>query len=76
MAAQAPASPSAKKPSRRPELRINILRPPSEEFPTGLAVVNGKRVGVGNSVEGAEVIKIQEDGVVFEYTDDLFLVTF
>lgn len=68
--------PPAKAPARRPDLRINILRPPSEQFPTGLAVVNGKRVGVGNRVDGAEVIKIQEDGVVFECGDDLFLVKF
>jgi len=68
--------PSAKKPARRPNLRINILRPPSEQFPTGLAVVNGKKVGVGDSVDGAKVIKIQEDGVVFECGDDLFLVKF
>ncbi len=68
--------PPAKRPARRPDLRINILRPPSEQFPTGLAVVNGKKVGVGDSVNGAKVIKIQEDGVVFEYGDDLFPVKF
>jgi hypothetical protein len=80
IAAQALATPSegppAKKPAVRPDLRINILRPPSEQFPTGLAVVNGKKVGVGDRVGGAKIIKIQEDGVVFEYGDDLFPVKF
>lgn len=68
--------PPAKRPAQRPELRINILRPPSELFATGLAVVNGKKVAVGDHVDGAEVIKIQEDGILFEYGDDLFLVKF
>jgi len=68
--------PPAKTPARRPELRINILRPPSELFATGLAVVNGKKVAVGDHVDGAEVIKIQEDGILFDYGDDLFLVKF
>lgn len=67
---------TAQRPARRPALRINILRPPSEQFPKGLAVVNGKKVGVGDRVGGAEVIKIQEDGIVFDSGDDLFLVKF
>jgi len=60
----------------RPTLKINILRPASEQFPTPLAVVNGKKVGIGDYVDGARVIKIQRDGIVFEYGDDLFLVKF
>ena len=65
-----------KRPAQRPELKINILRPPSEQFPTPQAVVNGKKVGVGGYIDGAKVIKIQDGGIVFEYGDDLFLVKF
>lgn len=79
-AESAPSTPSeqstTERPARRPALRINILRPPSAEFPRGLAVVNGQKVAVGDRVGGAEVIKIQEDGIVFDYGDDLFLVKF
>jgi hypothetical protein len=68
----APAQP----PPERPKLKINILRPASDQFATALAVVNGKKVAIGDYVDGAKVIKIQSDGIVFEYGDDLFLVKF
>jgi len=61
---------------KRPALKINILRPPSEEFPEPLAVVNGKKAGIGDEIDGAKVIEIRSDGIVFEYGDDLFLVEF
>ncbi len=68
----APAQP----PQQRPTLKINILRPASDQFPTALAVVNGKKVGIGDYIDRAQVIKIQSDGIVFEYADELFLVKF
>jgi len=73
---QASAVATVKPAPQRPKLKINILRPSSEEFPTPLAVVNRKKVGVGDYVDGAQVIEIQNDGIVFEYGDDLFLVKF
>jgi hypothetical protein len=71
-----PAIASPKEPAQRPVLKINILRAPSEEFPDPLAVVNKKKVRVGDSVDGAKVIKIQGDGIVFEFGNEIFLVQF
>jgi|GEM_PF-4331791 len=73
---RAPTDAPAQPPPERPTLKINILRPASDQFTTALAVVNGKKVGIGDYVDGAKVIKIQSDGIVFEYGDDLFLVRF
>jgi hypothetical protein len=60
----------------KPALKINILRASSEQFPEPVAVVNMHRVTVGDYVDGAKVIKIDNDGIVFEYGDELFLVPF
>lgn len=73
---RAPADAPAQPPPDRPTLKINILRPASDQFATALAVVNGKKVGIGDYVDGAKVINIQSDGIVFEYGDGLFLVKF
>jgi hypothetical protein len=76
-----PASPEASADSvasvaQKPALKINILRPPSEQFPEALAVVNGRRVAVGESVDGAEILEIRRDGILFEYAGESFFVQF
>ncbi len=62
--------------AQKPALKINILRPPSEQFPEALAVVNSQQVAVGQSVDGAEVIEIRSDGILFEYAGESFFVQF
>lgn len=62
--------------AQEPTLKINILRPASEQFPDALAVVNRQRVAVGQSVDGAEVLEIRSDGILFEYAGESFFVQF
>lgn len=71
-----PAPLTPKAPAPRPALKINILRAASEEFPEPLAVVNGKKAAVGDNVDGAKVLEIRNDGILFEYAGESFLVPF
>jgi len=76
-----PANPEASSvaapaPAQRPSLKINVLRPSSEQFPDALAVVNRRKVAVGDSVDGAKVLEIRADGILFEYAGESFFVRF
>lgn len=71
--ASAAAAPA---PAQRPALKINVLRPSSVQFPDALAVVNRQRVAVGESVDGAKVLEIRVEGILFEYAGESFFVRF
>lgn len=63
-------------PAQKPALKINVLRPSSEQFPEALAVVNRQKVAVGDSVDGAKVLEMRADGILFEYAGESFFVRF
>lgn len=47
-----------------PDLRVKAIIYRSKD---PLAIINGRTVGIGNTIEGARIIKIQRQAVVFEF---------
>lgn len=43
--------------------------------PKPLAIINGKVVGIGDKILGAEVRKIDKNGVLLEYEGNLYLLS-